>query len=51
MSTPDRVSIPVAEIERYAAAGWSPVCPDFEQPGFYFMRWSGIGEPREPAAK
>jgi hypothetical protein len=46
----DRVSIPTdqATIDRWIAAGWAVVCPDFERPNHTLMRWDRAGEPVQP---
>lgn len=48
----DRVSVPTdqATIDRWIAAGWAVVSPDFDRADRTLMRWAGIGEPREPHA-
>lgn len=46
----DSVSVPTdqATIDRWIAAGWAVVCPDFDRPNHTRLRWAGIGEPRSP---
>lgn len=48
MTAPYRRSVPTNDIVPWVTVGWAVVCPDFDQPDYTVIRWTGTGEPREP---